>query len=124
MIFVSQVSFLCCTLSTMADKTSTKLFETVRSFFERMGAYSPKSTNPYHQCTNSNFVFFFIINDNNILFTDCVLLKSSSIVDYGIAFCGSITMLCALGLLITLVWQMENVIKFIEQSEKLIALSK
>lgn len=53
-----------------------------------------------------------------------VQLKATTAVDYAIGFYGSITMLCSLALLMISVWQMENVIKLIERSEKLIELSK
>lgn len=53
-----------------------------------------------------------------------VRLKAASAVDYAIGFYGAITMLCSLALLAIFVWRMKNVFKLIEQSEKLIELSK
>lgn len=100
-----------------------KLFQFFQKVNETMGIYESKSKS--RKCLfNSRSIFYLFVAAQFWSFNTLFLVfEAESMVDYGFGFYTFISVICCLVPYLLFIWQFENMLKFVENSEKFLLKS-
>lgn len=107
----------------MANRHKIKLFESLLSYFQILGTFSPESIENRRFNPRNVFVLFIYIQLIVTAFA-YTLFKAQNPIEYGLNFYGYVTQsLCTFVVLLQM-YRMLDILKFIENCEKFIARRK
>lgn len=110
----------------MADDTSgktVKLFKFIRKTFQFIGFHALAS-NQSHRINSKIWINIFCLAQFLFSTTAFLLFDANSMMEYGMEFFTCITLIATMILYLTLVWQMGNILNYIENCEQFIGKSE
>lgn len=102
-----------------------KLFQFTQKLYRLVGLYPPQSNiNQSHSFNVENYFIIFTLAQMSILSGAFFLFEAKRLDEFGVSFHDVTTIITDLFYFISTLYQMENILKFIEQFEELIGESE
>ena len=93
---------------------SLELFQFIKQFYQIVGIYSSQSNQKYCSINSRNSILLFSFVQFLIPTVAFLFFKAESILDYGQSFFILVSTIESVVLYAILIWQMQNILKFIE----------
>lgn len=108
----------------MTGRDKIKLFKFIRKIYHHIGI-SPSESNPKHSLINLKHWFIILCNAQFFLSSTAYLLfKASSMIEYGMAFFISTSIVASTAVYLIFFYKVKNILNYIEKCEGFIEQSE
>lgn len=104
--------------------SSIKFFQFVQKFYQITGIYSSQSNQQKRWTHSIRTIFLICFGQYMFTLAAFLVLKAKSMFEYGFTFYVLITIINGTVIYLTFIWQLKNILKFIENCEAFIEKSK
>lgn len=111
-------------LINMASSESVKLFTFIKKTFRIIGISPPQSNQKHNSINSKNWIFLLCLVQLCIATVGYFFTEANSIMEYGMVFFNAITAIETIILYLIFIWQMKNILNYIENCEKFVEKSK
>lgn len=107
----------------MAHQIEIRLFQSLQSYYQILGTFSPESDSS-HQFKPRNIFTLFCYTQLFVSAVAFTIFKATTIIEFGLNYYGYMTELLCVFVILTHIYRMNDILKLIENCEDFIAKSK